>query len=191
MTHFTKNANGKYVVKGKSFDMLIGTRAQVWHGTAYKTSGGLTKGDLIQNKAGRIVSKAKYHSAKKEMRLVKAGYGTKKGKFGFVKLNKSSKRGGEGVQMEISSMGGKHSRRHRRGGAPLGHSPVNPPSKPTIAGGASLGHSPFKPTIAGGRRSRRHRGGSGVNYALSPSSYDGQGVGTSGVDLQFVAGNAA
>ena len=33
-------------------------------------------------------------------------------------------------------------------------------------------------------------GHSGVNYSLSPSNYDGQGVGTSGVDLQFVAGQA-
>ena len=87
MTRFTKSASGKYVVKGKSFEMLIGTRAQVWHGTAFKTSGGLTKGDLFQNKAGRIVSKAKYMTAKKEKRLVKAGYGTRKGKFGFVLLN--------------------------------------------------------------------------------------------------------
>ena len=87
MTRFTKSANGKYVVKGKGFEMLIGTRAQVWHGTAFKTSGGLTKGDLFQNKAGRIVSRAKYMTAKKEKRLVKAGYGTKKGKFGFVMLN--------------------------------------------------------------------------------------------------------
>ena len=33
-------------------------------------------------------------------------------------------------------------------------------------------------------------GHSGVNYSLSPANYDGQGVGTSGVDLQFVAGQA-
>jgi len=33
-------------------------------------------------------------------------------------------------------------------------------------------------------------GHSGVNYSLSPSNYDGQGVETSGVDLQFVAGQA-
>ena len=64
MTRFTKSNNGKYVVSGKSFDDLIGTRAQVWHETAYKTSGGLTKSDLFQNKAGRIVSKAKHNSAK-------------------------------------------------------------------------------------------------------------------------------
>jgi hypothetical protein len=92
MTRFTKSNTGKYIVSGKSYEMLIGTRAQVWHGTACKTSGGLTKSDLVQNKAGRIVSKAKHASAKKEMRLVKAGYGTKKGKFGYVKLSKGKSR---------------------------------------------------------------------------------------------------
>ena len=81
MTRFTRTANGKCVVSGKTFDMLIGTRAQVWHGTAYKTSGGLTKSNIMKNKSGRIVSKSKYMSAKRENRLVKAGYGTKKGKF--------------------------------------------------------------------------------------------------------------
>jgi len=77
--------NGKYVVQGKKYESLIGTRAQVWHGTSYKTTGGLTKSHLMKNKAGRIVSKAKHSTAKKEKRLEKAGYFTKKGKFGFVK----------------------------------------------------------------------------------------------------------
>jgi hypothetical protein len=93
MTRFTRTANGKCVVSGKTFDILIGTRAQVWHGTAYKTTGGLTKSNIMKNKSGRIVSKSKYMSAKRENRLVKAGYGTKKGKFGFVKLNGTSKKG--------------------------------------------------------------------------------------------------
>jgi hypothetical protein len=70
----------------------VGTRAQVWHGTARKTSGGLTKNDLMKNKAGRIVSKAKHNTAKREMRLVKYGYGTKKGEFGMVKLGKTKGR---------------------------------------------------------------------------------------------------
>ena len=124
-------------IKGKSFKTRVGSRAEVWHGTAFKTSGGLTKSHLLKNKSGRIVSKTKYVTAKREKRLVKAGYGTKKGKFGFVMLGKKSKMGKKGT------------------------------------------------------RSRKHRGGNGTNYALSPSSYDGAGVGTSGVALQFVAGNAA
>ena len=65
-----------------------GTRAEVWHGSAKKTSGGLIKSHLIKNKSGRIVSKAKHFTAKREKRLIKAGYVTKKGTFGFVKLDK-------------------------------------------------------------------------------------------------------
>lgn len=87
MTRFTKTESGKYKIAGKMFEVLVGTRAQVWHGTAYKTSGGLCKPDLMQNHAGRIVSKAKHATAKKEMRLLKHGYGTQKGKFGFVKVS--------------------------------------------------------------------------------------------------------
>jgi hypothetical protein len=94
MTRYTKSAGGHYLIHGKKYEMLVGSRAQVYHGTAYKTSGGLKKSELMQNKNGRMVSKAKHHTAKKERRLIKAGYGTKKGKFGFVKLGKTqSKRG--------------------------------------------------------------------------------------------------
>jgi len=93
MTKFSRTSTGKYSVSGKTFDVLIGTRAQVWHGTAYKTTGGLCKTDLMQNKAGRIVSKAKHMSAKKDKRLVKAGFLTKKGQFGFIKNGKSMKKG--------------------------------------------------------------------------------------------------
>jgi hypothetical protein len=75
------------VVKGVKYETLQGSRAQVMHGTAYKTSGGLTKKDLIQNKNGRFVSRRKHELAKKEKRLLKAGYGTRKGHFGAVKLH--------------------------------------------------------------------------------------------------------
>lgn len=63
----------------------VGSRAQVMHGTAHHTSGGLTKKDLKMNKWGRIVSRKKSMKAKKDKRLEKAGYKTKKGKFGAVK----------------------------------------------------------------------------------------------------------
>jgi hypothetical protein len=135
MTKFSRTSTGKYSVSGKTFDVLIGTRAQVWHGTAYKTTGGLCKHDLMQNKSGRIVSKAKHNSAKREKRLVKAGYLTKKGQFGFIKNGKSMRKGRKGS---------------RKG-------------------------------------SRKMRGGMS---ALSPSDYNGQGVGTSGNAVQFSAGNA-
>jgi hypothetical protein len=62
--------------------MSVGTKAQVWHGNADKTSGGLTKSDLMQNKHGRIVSKRKHKLGKKSLKnLVKLGYKAKKGEF--------------------------------------------------------------------------------------------------------------
>jgi hypothetical protein len=73
----------------------IGSRAQVMHGTADHTSGGLTKKDLKYNKHGRIVSRKKSQKAKKEKRLEKAGYKTRKGKFGAVKVKKGKKGGAE------------------------------------------------------------------------------------------------
>jgi hypothetical protein len=36
----------------------FGSRAEVFHGTAMKTTGGLTKSDLTQDKYGAIISKA-------------------------------------------------------------------------------------------------------------------------------------
>lgn len=64
----------------------VGTKAQVWHGTAKKTSGGLTKKDLMKTKKGRIVSKKKHAAGKKALkRLTKAGYKAKKGTFKLFK----------------------------------------------------------------------------------------------------------
>lgn len=91
MTRYSKTSTGKYNIHGKTYEVLEGSRAQVWHGTAYKTSGGLKKADIMMNKNKRIVSKSKHDTARKEKRLVKAGYGTQKGKFGFVKLGQTMK----------------------------------------------------------------------------------------------------
>ena len=46
---------------------MIGSRAEVFHGNADKTSGGLTKKDL-KMKDGRIVSKAASKAAKKSLK---------------------------------------------------------------------------------------------------------------------------
>ena len=59
-----------------------GSRAQVMNGNALRTPGGLRKNDLKYNKHGRIVSRKKSAKAKRENRLVKAGYVTQKGVFG-------------------------------------------------------------------------------------------------------------
>ena len=197
-----------------TFEQTTGTRAQVWHGTAKKTSGGLTKTALMMNKHGRIVSRKKHNTAKKEKRLVKAGFLTKKGHFGFIKKGTKRRRhrsrkmrgGADGdddmamddmgmgmnnmddesssdeEEMEtMETMGGRRRRRMRGGtGSAVGRGYLGAPLD------AALSH--------GGRRrkgSRRMRGGMAYGGPLSPLAYDGQGVGTSGVNLQFVAGNAA
>ena len=72
------------MVKGQ-FEKRLGSRAEVFHGKARQTTGGLRKKDLMKNKHGEIVSKKKHRTAKKEQRLKKHGYDTVKGKFGFVK----------------------------------------------------------------------------------------------------------
>lgn len=60
----------------------VGTKAQVYHGTAKHTSGGLTRKDLMKTKKGRIVSRKKHAAGKKALaRLRKAGYKAKKGTF--------------------------------------------------------------------------------------------------------------
>jgi hypothetical protein len=64
----------------------IGSRAQVMHGNARKTSGGLTKKQLKYNKQGKIVSRKASALARKNNRLVKAGYTTQKGVFGSGKM---------------------------------------------------------------------------------------------------------
>jgi hypothetical protein len=76
----------------------IGSRAQVMHSNAKMTGGGLKKKDLKYNKQGKIVSKKMSAMAKKEKRLQKAGYTTKKGQFGAVR----TMRGGAGKMTKSS-----------------------------------------------------------------------------------------
>ena len=83
---------GTYTIKGVEYKELFGSREQVMNGTAYKTSGELTKDELTWSKTGRIVSKVKHETAKKEKRLEKYGYFAKKGKFGYVKKRGTKRR---------------------------------------------------------------------------------------------------
>ena len=76
----------------KGFEKRLGSRAEVFHGKAKQTTGGLLKKDLVKNKHGRIVSKKKFRTAKKEKRLEKAGYFAEKGKFGHVKKAAKTKK---------------------------------------------------------------------------------------------------
>ena len=99
MKKHMRKSDGKYHINGKTYEMLVGSRAQVHHGTAYKTSSSavkprgdaLTKKDIKMNKNGRLVSAVKSLRAKKEKRLEKYGYFTQKGKFGAVKKTEKNK----------------------------------------------------------------------------------------------------
>jgi hypothetical protein len=82
-----------------------GSRAEVMHGTAKHTSGGLTKGDLKYNKWGSIVSKRKSEQAKKQKHLEKAGWTAKKGKFGAVKI-------GDKKSRKVRTKGKRGTRKH-------------------------------------------------------------------------------
>jgi hypothetical protein len=153
MTRYTKDAHGNYVIRGKKYEILCGSRAQVVHGTAYKTSGGLIKDKLLQNKNGRIVSRKKHNTAKKEKRLVKAGYGTKKGHFGAVKISKS------------------RSRRHNKRGGGIADNAASVPANLDSKGG-NLGNAQLQlqATSMGGSRRRRSRHG---GYTMSPAAFTG------------------
>ena len=148
----------------------IGTRAQVWHGTAKKTSGGLTKAALMMNKHGRIVSRKKHNTAKREKRLVKAGFLTKKGHFGFIKKGRRGRS------------------RKMRGGAMDDEDMMM--EDDMMIEDEDEGSTDTEDMSGGRRRRRRSRKMRGGMYALSPSPISGI-KGTSGVDLQFVAGNAS
>lgn len=72
--NWKRTADRKYLVNGKKFDMLVGSRRQVWNGTAYKTNPGkkaLTKKHLMQKKNGNIVSRRKSATAKRQKNLGK------------------------------------------------------------------------------------------------------------------------
>ena len=84
--NMTRKNGGKRSMYGGAKMPAVGTKAQVYHGTAKHTSGGLTKKDLMKTKKGRIVSRKKHAAGKKALRrLVKAGYKAKKGTFKLFK----------------------------------------------------------------------------------------------------------
>ena len=101
-----KMSNGKWKVGNQIFKHLIGSRRQVKSGTAYKTNHGAIKGKggdalikkhLKYNKSGKIVSRAKSGKKKHLLKQLRdAGYTTKKGKFGAVKINGTRKKSKKG-----------------------------------------------------------------------------------------------
>jgi hypothetical protein len=87
-----RNMRGRFLSKRKANRMTfkarsskaatVGTKAQVFHGTAKHTSGGLKRADLMKTKKGRIVSKRKHAAGKTAIRRLRAaGFKAKKGTF--------------------------------------------------------------------------------------------------------------
>lgn len=75
------------------YKKTVGSKAEVWHGTAKHTSGKLSKKNLMKNKHGRIVSKRKHALGKsKGIKILrKAGYTAKKGVFKAFKKSDAKK----------------------------------------------------------------------------------------------------
>jgi hypothetical protein len=64
----------------------VGSKAEVFHGTAKHTSGLLYKKDLVKTRKGRIVSKKKQAAGKKAIkRLFALGYKPQKGRFSLMR----------------------------------------------------------------------------------------------------------
>ena len=84
----------------------VGSKAEVFHGTAKHTSGGLHKKDLMKHK-GRIVSRKKHAAGKKAIqRLFKLGYKPTKGTFKAMRKGSRStrrRRGGFYDKNDMSS----------------------------------------------------------------------------------------
>jgi hypothetical protein len=87
----------------------VGSKAEVYHGTAKHTSGGLHKKHLMKHK-GRIVSRKKHEQGKKAIkRLFALGYKPKKGTFKVMRKSmvdgrkKTSKRRRGGAYGSVSS----------------------------------------------------------------------------------------
>ena len=89
----------------------VGSKAEVFHGTAKHTSGGLKKKDLMKHH-NRIISRKKHAAGKKAIKhLFAAGYKPKKGTFKLMRKSMA----------HSSKRHSKRSKRHtRRGGAMAG-----------------------------------------------------------------------
>jgi hypothetical protein len=84
----------------------VGSKAEVFHGSAKHTSGGLFKKDLMKHK-GRIISRKKHMQGKKSIKHLRAlGYIAKKGTFKLFRKSDVSAR---------KHKGKRHTR--KRGGA--------------------------------------------------------------------------
>ena len=208
------------------FEKTNGSRAEVWHGTAKKTVGGLTKSSLMKNKHGRIVSRRKHASGKRSIKhLEKLGYKAKKGHFMlFRKGRKGSRKmmGGTGAPMGMGMQGTPAGNAMAGIAMPMPMMKGGMMDKMMMKGGKRYSRKYMKggddmmmdkdmmdkdmmdndmmdkdmmdkdmmdKDMMGGKKySRKYmKGGMAYGGPLSPHTYDGRGVGTSGAGLQIMA----
>ena len=105
------------------FKMRVGSRRQVWNGTAKETAGGLKKKDLFQDKYGRIKSRKASNKAKRIKNLKKAGWTFQKGKFGAVRKSESKKKSKSKKRKSSKRSSKKKRSRRQRGGNGCGTHP--------------------------------------------------------------------
>ena len=67
------------------YKQTTGSKAQVFHGTAKHTPGGVFKDGIKQKRNGRLVFLKASRSARRTKNLWKSGFTAKKGKFGSVR----------------------------------------------------------------------------------------------------------
>jgi hypothetical protein len=92
----------------------VGSKAEVFHGTAKHTSGGLFKKDLMRHK-DRIISRKKHAAGKKAIKfLFDAGFKPTKGKF--VVMRKSMAKKTAKVAKKSAKRSTRRTRRTRRRG---------------------------------------------------------------------------
>jgi hypothetical protein len=134
------------------FKRTVGSKAEVFHSTCLRTSGGLKKKDLMMTAKGRIVSRKKHAAGKKAIkRLFALGYKPQKGKFSLMR--KGTAKGTAKSMAKTKSMGkakGKKSKRstRKRGGyngsvTPFADMSGNPP--PTMPPAPTSGFTGVPP----------------------------------------------
>jgi hypothetical protein len=124
----------------------VGSKAEVFHGTARHTSGNLHKKDLFKNKHGRIISRKKHAAGKKAIKILRSlGFIAKKGTFKLMSksMRKSSKR---------------HGRKHGGTlGATIGNALDSLTGATPAVGTAAPATGSATPKVGGRRRERRTR----------------------------------
>ena len=111
----------------------IGSRAEVYHGTAKHTSGNLKKSDLMMHK-GRIVSRKAHAAGKKAIKRLRAlGYVAKKGTFKLFRKGDAKK----------SRKSSKKGRRTRRRGGYFEDAPATPAADPMGATSTSAASATY------------------------------------------------